>query len=144
MVDWARTHTCADESKLFATGFSNGGQMSNVLGCFAAELFKAVAPISGDFPLEMALPLCQPSRPISYISMCGSMDDEAHCQDTFQHTAQHWSNVMNCPNAPFLNQVSATSNCTQWSNCEGGNFVEVCESMGLGHDMSGHLRPDDT
>jgi len=145
LITWAGENTCADTTKVFATGFSNGGPFSNYLGCQAAHLFLGVAPISGDnFD-----PLCQPSRPISYISMCGSKDDEAHCQDTVSMTANHWSKVMNCTRGsefgqPFESFKSATTTCTEWSQCSNGNTVEMCMSEGLGHDPSGHLRPDNT
>merc|ERR1719199_1752648 len=62
-------------------------------------------------------------------------------------TAKSWSHLLNCTgdghNGTTL-AMSATTNCTQWSTCAGANFVEYCYTMGLGHDVSGHLRPDGT
>jgi len=146
LVQWAKENTCTDSSKVFATGFSNGGSYSNWLGCNKAHLFRAVAPISGDDPSLMSS--CAPSKPISYISMCGSADDEAKCQLSFGDTAKHWSQMMACSGdgpggAPVVFRMSATSRCTQWSHCKDGNFVEYCTSEGLPHNVSGHLRPDD-
>jgi len=36
-----------DAERIYATGFSNGGFMTNRLGCQAADLFAAIAPVSG-------------------------------------------------------------------------------------------------
>lgn len=38
---------------------------------------------------------------------------------------------------------SATTSCKVW-DCPQKNFVEVCMVEGLAHDVSGHLRPDNT
>lgn len=143
IVHWATSNACVDGNKVFATGFSNGASFVNSLGCKSAHLFRAVAPISGDDPETLIKDSCSPSRPISFVSMCGSKDDEAYCQRTSFKAASRWGEQLNCT-AGIQRRVSATSNCTEWSDCEGGNFVETCESTGLGHDVSGHLRPDDT
>jgi len=36
-----------DETRIYATGMSNGGFLTNRLGCEAPELFAAIAPVSG-------------------------------------------------------------------------------------------------
>ncbi|CAE7720943.1 ESTA, partial [Symbiodinium pilosum] len=144
LLKWAQLNTCADMTKVFATGFSNGGQFTNYLACHASELFLAFAPISGDNPLDF----CEPKRSISYVSMCGTEDDEAFCQPTFMSSAESWSFRSKCQNAGLPSATkfnfSATTSCFMWESCEAGNFVEVCSTRGLGHDASGHLRPDDT
>lgn len=147
LVDWASDNLCIDRQKVFATGFSSGAIFTNTLGCQAAHLFRAVAPVSGDLLLPDSF--CSPSRKISYISFCGSQDEKTSCQDTFALTAEMWSKRVQCKGAgPGNNsvkyKVSATSICTSYDSCEGGNFVEWCKTEGLSHDISGHLRPDDT
>jgi len=144
LVHWAKENTVMDPTKVFAAGFSNGGMYANALYCTKAHLFRAVAPISGD----LMLPGCTPSRPISYLSMCGSADDEAFCQNGARDTAAQISKLSQCTGQgplgePILEKMSATTTCMQWSNCKDGNFVESCMSEGLAHDVSGHLRPDD-
>lgn len=119
--------------------------MTNFLACEKAHLFRAAAPISSGFVGTT----CKPSNPISYISMCGSVDDEAHCQDSVASIAQRWSKLLKCTgaggaSAPVVRQMSATTKCTQWDACAGGNFVETCMTEGLAHNVSGHLRPDGT
>ena len=52
-----------DESRVFATGLSNGGSMSHRLACQAADLFASTSPVS--FTLNHAVNQCTPARPIT-------------------------------------------------------------------------------
>ena len=38
---------CIDQSRIFSTGFSYGGMMSDAIGCDMADVFRAIAPMSG-------------------------------------------------------------------------------------------------
>jgi polyhydroxybutyrate depolymerase len=41
---------CIDPGRIFATGFSFGGMMSNAIGCALADVFRAIAPMAGAIP----------------------------------------------------------------------------------------------
>lgn len=41
---------CIDETRIFATGHSYGGCMSNSVGCFRGDVFRAIAPVAGCGP----------------------------------------------------------------------------------------------
>jgi polyhydroxybutyrate depolymerase len=41
---------CIDQRRIFATGFSFGGMMSDAIGCAMADVFRAIAPMSGGVP----------------------------------------------------------------------------------------------
>ena len=41
---------CVDESRVFSTGMSYGGIMSNTLGCQMGDVFRAIAPMAGSGP----------------------------------------------------------------------------------------------
>jgi polyhydroxybutyrate depolymerase len=56
---------------VFATGMSNGGFMSNRLGCERADVFAAVAPVAGTLGVGVA---CNPSRPVSVLEAHGTAD----------------------------------------------------------------------
>ncbi len=38
---------CIDQGRIFSTGFSYGGMMSDSIGCEMADVFRAIAPMSG-------------------------------------------------------------------------------------------------
>lgn len=41
---------CIDTTRIFSTGFSYGGMMSDSIGCEMADVFRAIAPMSGGIP----------------------------------------------------------------------------------------------
>lgn len=47
MVEQLQGGLCIDKTRVFATGFSFGGMMSNAIGCQMGDTFRAVAPIAG-------------------------------------------------------------------------------------------------
>jgi polyhydroxybutyrate depolymerase len=56
---------------VFATGMSNGGFMSDRLACDHADVFAAIAPISGTLGIGVG---CKPSRPVSVLFAHGTTD----------------------------------------------------------------------
>jgi polyhydroxybutyrate depolymerase len=60
-----------DAGHVFATGMSNGGFMANRLACDHAELFAAVAPVSGTLGSRVT---CHPSRPVAVLDIHGTAD----------------------------------------------------------------------
>jgi len=47
MIARFKTDLCIDQSRIFATGFSMGAIQTIVLGCGEADVFRAIAPMSG-------------------------------------------------------------------------------------------------
>lgn len=62
-----------DVTRVYATGMSNGGLMSHRLGCDAADVFAAVAPVAANLSVDLAT-RCRPARPIS-IAIVNGTDD---------------------------------------------------------------------
>lgn len=62
-----------DRTRVYVTGASNGGLMSNRLGCERAELFAAIAPVIGSMAAPIAAQ-CRPSRPLPVLIINGTDD----------------------------------------------------------------------
>jgi polyhydroxybutyrate depolymerase len=45
MIRWLEANTCVDPKRIYASGCSNGGGMSYMLACNAADVIAAVAPV---------------------------------------------------------------------------------------------------
>ncbi|MES1208695.1 MAG: MarR family transcriptional regulator [Pseudomonadota bacterium] len=45
MIKWLAANTCVDPRRIYASGCSNGGGMSYMLACKAADVIAAVAPV---------------------------------------------------------------------------------------------------
>lgn len=60
-----------DAGHIFATGMSNGAFMTNRLACDRADLFAAIAPVSGTLGVNVE---CTPSRPVAVLEIHGTAD----------------------------------------------------------------------
>ncbi|OYT25764.1 MAG: hypothetical protein B6U97_04950 [Candidatus Altiarchaeales archaeon ex4484_96] len=70
MIDDIRGKFNIDERKVYATGISNGGLMTNRLGCELADKIAAIAPVA---PAAI-MSDCFPSRPMPVFDVHGSAD----------------------------------------------------------------------
>lgn len=62
-----------DKDRVYVTGISNGAMMSNRLACELTGRIKAIAPVAGNMPYDLA-PHCSPSRPIPVLMISGTKD----------------------------------------------------------------------
>ena len=74
IVSQLQSNLGASEENVFATGMSNGGEMSYMLACQAADVFKSVASVSG-IMFESFASDCTPARAISIFEIHGTADD---------------------------------------------------------------------
>jgi polyhydroxybutyrate depolymerase len=70
MLDHLERTYCIDLNRIYATGFSNGAFLSNLLACSMADTFAAVAPVSGG---RLSVP-CTASRYVPVIAHHGRND----------------------------------------------------------------------
>jgi len=71
--DIATTTHAVDRARVYATGPSNGGIFTNRLGCDAADVFAAIAPVIGTLAEKMAL-RCRPAARVSVVGVQGVAD----------------------------------------------------------------------
>ena len=70
ILDRVEADLCIDRSRIFVSGFSNGGMFAATLGCALSDRVAAVAAVAG----VHLLPDCR-GRPMPIIVMHGSIDD---------------------------------------------------------------------
>jgi len=70
IIDLAVEEIGVDASRVYATGFSNGGMMVHALGCEISEKLAAIAPVGGS--LEAVD--CKPEQPLGVIILHGTDD----------------------------------------------------------------------
>jgi len=141
-----------DAHRIYATGLSNGGAMSQRLACDAADLFAAAAPMSFPLPYNV-LTGCQPIRPISVMTVMGLTDVLVHydgggfrsAPDTFAY----WHDIDGCSgSAPDDTVVHGQSRCETYTQCADGTQVRLCSIVAAsfgGTPIDGHiayLNPD--
>jgi polyhydroxybutyrate depolymerase len=70
ILDAVEAERCIDRRRIYALGFSNGGFVSNLLGCRLADRLAAVAPVAG----ARALDACTPAAPRPILFFHGRAD----------------------------------------------------------------------
>jgi polyhydroxybutyrate depolymerase len=128
IVRTAGERGCIDTKRVYATGLSNGGAMSHLLACRAADVFAATAPVSmgnGTRP-------CQPSRPISVIMFRGTTDTLVSYNGGLFPGAladfDQWKGLDSCTgSASSLNAA-----CDTYTGCAAGTEVTLC-TIDAGH-----------
>ena len=73
LADLARQGVAYDRDRVFATGISNGGFMSQRLACEAADAFLGVVSVTAQMPADLG-PACKPARPVSVWMINGTAD----------------------------------------------------------------------
>lgn len=138
---------CVDTSRIYATGYSNGGGMSFAIACGAADLFAAVAPAAFDLLEEMD---CRPARPLSVFIFRGTADpivpyaggpstpptigyslSEIHFLGA-QRTFERWAELNGCTEMP----AETSDGCITYTQCKAGVKVSLCSKQGGSHDPS--------
>ncbi len=94
---------CVNPYRIYATGFSNGGGMTNVLACQLAGRIAAFAPVSGSYVPPSGG--CNPARAVPMMEFHGTAD----------HTVPYFGNVMRDepPIDLWLQEWASRDGCTK-------------------------------
>ena len=141
MIDKLKEIACIDPQRIYATGFSMGGGMSNHVACMMSDVFAAVAPAAMDLNKTNSA-ACKMSRPISVINFRGTNDPVCRYQGGdsgfndglnflgAEGTFKFWAQKNECQGSPSKN----SNGCDEYSNCKDGTKVVLCTKQGGGHD----------
>jgi polyhydroxybutyrate depolymerase len=132
------SEACIDPKRIYASGISQGAGMAHHVGCLAADIFAAVAPVSSDLRTDP----CMPARPISELSFRGLADQQSPAEGgevgpagmTYTSigatpTLERWAEIDGCTGTPAMSQEY----CQTYSECAGGVEVTLCLLPGTGH-----------
>ena len=134
-----------DAKRVYAAGMSNGAMLTHRLGCEAADIFAAIAPVAGTLNFAE----CHPAQPISVIEFHGTADrnvpydggvgpnslvgvDFASVQDS----VGFWATFNVCNSQP---QANSNDNVQHevWAECVDSTAVELYTIIGGGHAWPG-------
>lgn len=129
MVEWMRENYCIDNDRIFSTGFSYGGIMSNTVGCQMGDVFRAIAPMAGSGPRSFGGGGCMGE--VAAILFHGQSDGVVSFASG-QGSRDHWVEANGCDDATM---PSSPSQCVEYTGCNDGYPVVWCEYPG------GHTQP---
>jgi poly(3-hydroxybutyrate) depolymerase len=115
---------CFDQSRVFSTGFSYGGMMSFAIGCGRADVFRAIAPMSG----ALFSGCEQGDTPIAMLGFHGTTDTVV---DIAQGVRARDVIVERNGCQPEAEALEADG-CLAFQGCSEGHSVTWCEFDG-GH-----------
>ena len=140
-IEATRKEAYIDGTRIYATGFSMGGGMSNYVACFMADIYAAVAPAAFDLAEEVVKGGgCHPVRPIPIMNFRGTSDGIVKYnggQDetvpgkpiTFlgaQKNFTTWASINGCTG----NSSKDSDGCDVYGTCNGGVKVALCVDKG--------------
>ena len=134
-----------DSQRIYAAGMSNGGMMAQRLGCEAADLFAAIAPVAGTLNASP----CNPSESISVIEFHGTVDQNVPYEGGYglkslvdvdfasvPDSIAFWTTFNACDTQPQTNTVKDAQHDT-YAGCTDGAGVELYTVFDGGHAWPG-------
>jgi polyhydroxybutyrate depolymerase len=141
-----------DLKHIYASGMSNGGILSQRLACEAADVFAAIAPVSGTLNFSP----CNPTQPISVIEFHGTSDQNIPYDGGYgpkslvnvnfasvKDSIDFWTSFNKCSSQPQTDSTGDIKRET-WTGCTTSTSVELYTINGGGHAWPGGMagRPE--
>ncbi len=149
LIDTLHHQYSIDLSRVYSTGFSNGGFMSYRLACELGDHIAAIASVSGTMT-DGAFGTCVPSRNIPVMHIHGTSDLVVAYNGGFGNKSVDevlglWKGFNNCPsdavivNLPDLVQEGSTVQTYTWSPCADSTEVMLYKVINGGHTWPGSV-----
>jgi polyhydroxybutyrate depolymerase len=139
LLDTIERRECVDTNRVYATGLSYGGAMTDLLACNLADRIAAVAPVSAYLPTRS----CHPGRPMPIMSFHGVEDKllpykgaARSRQQPFEAWGAAWAARNGCAAKPTETQYNATVEQFAYTGCKAP--VVLYRVHHNGHTWPGH------
>ncbi|HLV98380.1 MAG TPA: PHB depolymerase family esterase [Ktedonobacterales bacterium] len=156
LIDTLASQYKVDRSRVYVTGISNGGFMSERLACDLSNKVAAVATVAAPLPVGLAAS-CAPKRPVPFLLMQGTADPLVPVQGgtvlgergtviSASATIQKWVGIDGCPSPPATGQEPDTAHdgtrvsYQLYSGCGDKSAVALYLVAGGGHTWPGGLQ----
>ncbi|NJN92924.1 MAG: hypothetical protein HC875_01950 [Anaerolineales bacterium] len=132
-----------DSRRIYATGISNGAEMSYRLACDLSDTIAAVGLVSGGYPRFA----CEPVRPVPVVVFHGTADNvlayEGHppLMLPVREWAIGWAARNGCAATPQITFQQGEVNGETWGTCREGATVTLYTITGKGHSWPGSQMP---
>lgn len=136
IVDELASRFPIDRARVFATGYSSGGFVSNVIACHRPGLLRAFTSSAGGSPYGQALvwpngyTKCPGQQPTAMMALHGERDFGVPLQSG-RWSATYWAYVNGCSADEM--ETTGYDECHAYRGCPTGKAVVWCSIPGLGH-----------
>jgi len=142
LISYLESQYSIDPKRIYATGISNGGGMTNRLGCDMADVIAANAPDSGAYNFWQD---CSPARPVPVLAFHG-LDDNIvpyaggtplAMEPPIPDWAAAWAQRDGCSPTPARTSPVDTVTVQTWTGCGGNAEVILYTLANHGHSWPG-------
>ncbi len=133
VVDDVAEKLCVDESRIYASGGSDGADMVTRLACDLSDRLAAVRPFAGGTDPEVfATEDCRPSRAVPVTSYVGTREP-IYDIDAVSDGFGAWAERNGCDALPVIEAISPGRDVTRYQGCEENAAVELFVLHGIDH-----------
>jgi len=148
IIEYLLSNYNIDESRIYATGMSNGGYMSYLLACQLGNRFAAIASVTGSMTLETEQE-CNPLHPTPVLQIHGTADEVvpfngASFSVSIDDVISYWVSYNNCSSPPQVIEIEdnntndgSTATHTIYELCDQNITTELIKVDGGGHTWPG-------
>ena len=142
LIDTIASNYQIDQNRIYACGYSLGGDMSFELGCKLSNRIAAIAPVARTMQANPNS-FCSPVHPTGVLTILGT-DDFISPYGGYPGyylsaaaTHSYWATHNNCNATATMSTVSPSVERYTWSTASGCDYVEELKVIGGGHDWPG-------
>ncbi len=146
LADSVAQKTCVDLNRVYATGFSNGGDMAQRLACDASDVVAAVTSVAGRFDYHASA--CPGERPVPVVLYRGQLDRTVPYKSSLFSLAaiktipamegfEQIADNHKCRGDPVKVLSVEDTNCIRIDDCDAGFEITLCTSARAGHCWPG-------
>ncbi|WP_437945749.1 prolyl oligopeptidase family serine peptidase [Sorangium sp. So ce296] len=132
MIEHAKSNYCVDTKRVFAVGFSQGGFMTNTLGCERSSVFRGLAPVAGWGP-NGSQPNCGDASAAHAVIQTQGDTDGTVTPALGQSTRDFWRARNGCE-AESMPSATFGNGCVEYQGCNEGLPLVYCTHPG-GHSV---------
>ena len=147
LIDTLLDDYSIDESRIYATGMSNGGFMSYRLACELPERIAAIAPVAA----TMSMVDCQPNRQVPIIHFHSYLDEagpylggigtgiSSHYSPPLDSVLNAWANHNDCASRNDTIEDNSLYTKIEWNNCACNSQILQYMTYDGGHSWPGGM-----
>jgi polyhydroxybutyrate depolymerase len=146
LIDKIASNYQIDQNRIYACGYSLGGDMSFELACKLNSRIAAIAPVARTMQANPNS-FCSPVHPTGVLTILGTDDITSPYNGIIYQgveyylsaaaTHSYWAMHNNCDTMAGVNIVSPSVERYGWSTASGCTYVEELKVIGGGHDWPG-------